>query len=184
MDDNPPYDPRILANLILSIRDGIGILTTQLEIQKLSFFCHADWLRKTKEPLVGGYFEAWKHGPVHPTLYREFKCYGDRPIDKLASSTDLLTGKRTSLPQMRNTHARQAVYATVSALSAYDGPQLVGLSHKRGGAWDRTVNKGRTDIVLGMRIEDRVILESDRIRPVSTEPERFSEDEISPFASD
>lgn len=33
-------------------------------------------------------FEAWIHGPVLPSLYEEFKQYGARPIDRMATSEE------------------------------------------------------------------------------------------------
>lgn len=182
-----PYDPRQLANLILQVRDGLGIRTTQLEVQKLSFFCHGGWLTKGRGPFVSGYFEAWQHGPVHPTLYREFKRFGSNPITEVAMRKDLLTGTRVPLQQIEDFEARRHVYEVVSSLSGLSAGQLVERSHAKGGPWDQVVNKSRTDIAFGMRIDNDTIQRLIRFIPVREEPasNRSSpHDEISRFASD
>ena len=63
------YDPRVVANLILDIRDELNLETTNLELQKLLYFSHAFSLNRFDVPLVSGFFEAWKNGPVNPAVY-------------------------------------------------------------------------------------------------------------------
>ncbi len=66
------YDPRAIANLMLNEAERRGIRISNLALQKLLYFAQGIYLTQNKRPLVSGYFEAWKHGPMHPAVYRAF----------------------------------------------------------------------------------------------------------------
>lgn len=164
MGDEVPYDARSIANHVLNIRDFIGLTTTQLDLQKIVFFCHSAYLHRTRGPLVKGYFEAWQHGPVHATIYRDFKVSGDKPISHRARKKDLVTGNSTDFPDITDTEVKRHLHEHVSALSALSTWQLVERSHAPRGPWAKTVYKGRTDVAFGLRIDDATILECHRFQ--------------------
>jgi uncharacterized phage-associated protein len=74
------YDSREIANGMLDEGDRLLQPVTHLALQKLLYFAHALFLIERKRPLVSGYFEAWKNGPVHPAAYEAFKTAGRAPI--------------------------------------------------------------------------------------------------------
>ena len=80
MSGSSSCDPRSVANLLLDIADEQRLPITNLTLQKLLYFAHALFLIKTRQPLVSGYFEAWRYGPVHPLVYRAFRSAADKPI--------------------------------------------------------------------------------------------------------
>lgn len=49
---------------------------TPLKLQKLLYYAQAWYLVFKNEPLFGDKIEAWVHGPVIPSIYREYKQYG------------------------------------------------------------------------------------------------------------
>lgn len=53
---------------------------TQLKLQKLCAYAQGYCLALTGKPLFNENIEAWKHGPVIPSLYRQFKAYGRKPV--------------------------------------------------------------------------------------------------------
>lgn len=57
---------------------GEGI--TNLKIQKLVYYAQGVYLAIYGTPLFQESIEAWKHGPVVPSLYHEYKCFGDNAI--------------------------------------------------------------------------------------------------------
>ena len=62
-----------------------GWTLTNLQMQKMSYIAHMFYLGETDgTPLVGGTFEAWDYGPVHPVLYHALKRYGAEPVDPKA----------------------------------------------------------------------------------------------------
>jgi uncharacterized phage-associated protein len=152
------YDARIVANFVLTTRNLIRMRTTQIELQKLLYFCHESYLIKNRARLVSGYFEAWTHGPVHPDVYQSFKYFKGLPITDLACHRDLFTGKVKELPSLSDPQACRHVAETVTRLSGLNARQLVELSHLEGGPWHYVVESAKTGVALGLRITDDVIL--------------------------
>jgi uncharacterized phage-associated protein len=93
------YDPRSICNLILNEAVEAGRAISNLALQKLLYFAHGLHLVETKHPLVTGFFEAWKYGPVHPIAYGAFKKAGANPILFRASIRDPFTQASIPLPE-------------------------------------------------------------------------------------
>jgi uncharacterized phage-associated protein len=81
-------DAKGLANLLLDWGDADGVEISPMKLQKLVFFLHADFLVKHGRALIKQEFEAWNHGPVIPSLYREFKSFKDKAIRARAQAFD------------------------------------------------------------------------------------------------
>lgn len=151
-----PADPRGVCNAMLDAAHGP---VTNLALQKLLYFAHGLYLMETRFPLVSGYFEAWKFGPVHPAAYAAFKAAGDRPIDFRADSIDPLTGARRSLPAINDAAATDVIRRVMASYGRMTPGRLVEISHARGSPWSVVVDTGRSGVSFGMRIPDSVILE-------------------------
>lgn len=161
------FDPRAIANLILDTAEERKLNLTNLSLQKLVYFAHGISLTRYKKPLVSGYFEAWQFGPVHPLIYKEFKDCGKYPINKRATSQDLLTGETTVVK------IKPTKLLTIIIDSLFDGfaqlpaSRLVDISHARGGPWYQAVDKDRTNIAFNPRISDKLIEQYFRFHLVS-----------------
>ena len=164
--DRRPQDYRSVANYILLVRRHFGLSTSNLEIQKLAFFCYANFAIKRNEKLFDGYFEAWEHGPVHPPLYKEFKRYGKGPIPELIKGTDIVTGATRTIRPPSDTDVRSHVAEVILSLKGLSAWQLRDLSHRPGGAWDRVYNSAKVNLASSIVIPDSVIRE-DRNRHIS-----------------
>ena len=81
----PPYSPGTVANEFLerAVRDG-GPSVTPMQLQKLVYIAHGWHLATASRPLIDEPIEAWKYGPVVPSLFHEFKRFGGAEITKLA----------------------------------------------------------------------------------------------------
>ena len=88
----PAYDGRAIANFVLDFCDRSGRRITHIPLQKVIYFCHVWSLIDLGRPLVRHKFEAWEFGPVLPYLYREFKKFGDAPINSRAIQIDPIDG--------------------------------------------------------------------------------------------
>lgn len=150
------YDSRIVANTILDIRDGLNLSTTNLELQKLLYFCHAFNLNRYGQPLVSGVFEAWKNGPVNPAVYRAFKDFVGNPITKRAMKRDYRQNKYVELKNDIPENTIDKIHDDVKSLSKLSAWELVDLSHAPNGPWDFVVEKSKNGIVAGMRITDEI----------------------------
>ena len=70
-----------VAEYFLSLQDeDAGDLISNLKLQKLVYYAQGCHLALYDEPLFEDRIEAWVHGPVVPSLYREYKTYGAAPI--------------------------------------------------------------------------------------------------------
>lgn len=152
------FNPRVVANYIIKTRNHLGRDTTNLELQKLLFFAHSNYLLGVGQRLVSGYFEAWQYGPVHPVVYKSFSQFGGQPILSYAEQRDPFTKCITDLPDLKGTMAKESITATVANLSKLTAGQLVDLSHRESGAWYETVQMANAGHVLGMRITNETII--------------------------
>lgn len=72
---------RDVANYFLSLIDPEeGEMISNLKMQKLVYYAQGFHLALTGKPLFQESIEAWRYGPVVPTLYRELKVNADGPI--------------------------------------------------------------------------------------------------------
>lgn len=115
-----------------------GWSLSNLEMQKLLYLSHMIHLGTHDKPLVGGHFEAWDLGPVHPVLYHEAKVFGARPVRNIFRSV--------SDPQDGTECA--TLNGTMGELSRLTGPQLVSITHWEDGAWARNYVPGERGIVI------------------------------------
>ncbi len=65
------YNPIELARYILAKQGSIS----NMKLQKLLFYVESVFMATTNKSLFEEDFEAWRHGPVIPSVYHEFKKY-------------------------------------------------------------------------------------------------------------
>ena len=169
--NQPAHDPRGAANLLLDLADTRGLGITNLALQKLLYFAHAYHLVTHRRGLVGGHFEAWQYGPVHPLVYKSFKQAGDQPIRDRAVGLDLIARREVLIRPPVDPFARDTINLVLDRLGHLSAGRLIELSHAKDGPWDFVVKKSKRTSGLGLRISDDVIRERFyRIGPVRSEP--------------
>lgn|GEM_PF-952143 len=151
------YDVRAIANLILDLADEGGRKLTNMQINKVVYFVHADYLAAFGVPLVSAKIEAWEHGPVFRELYHEFKKFGDLPIAARSSVVDPRTGIRGPANASLEPPTRAFVEDAARKYSSMTASALRSLSHVDGGPWDQVWNHV-TSTQATMRISDEAIL--------------------------
>ncbi|WP_159866320.1 Panacea domain-containing protein [Novosphingobium sp. 9U] len=130
-----PYDIKGLANLLLDWADAESITMTPMKLQKLLYFCHADYLRAMGKPLVRQDFEAWDYGPVEPSVFAEFKSSSKSPIKTRAMQFVPATGERVlAEPKVDDSDLKllRSLYNIYKHASA---TALSDLSHETRGPW-------------------------------------------------
>lgn len=65
------YNPTDFARYILAKSGSIS----NMKLQKLMFYTESVFMAVTNKSLFHEDYEAWKHGPVLPSVYHEFKKY-------------------------------------------------------------------------------------------------------------
>ena len=110
---------------------GAKIELTNLKLNKLVYYAQVESLRQSNTVLFDDAVEAWQYGPVVPDVYRTFKQFGRAPIMS-APLTPHLKGYAIAIVRY--------VADTYGAMTAFD---LVSLSHRPGGAWNRVYDPNK-----------------------------------------
>ena len=107
---------------------------SNLELQKIIYFIVLKHYKQAGEYLLDEDFEAWIFGAVIPNLYLKYKSYGANSIDKTSEKIEI------------EESIRNEIDFVLSKISNYNYWDLVGILHKRGGAWYATYNKAKGKI--------------------------------------
>lgn len=123
-----------------------------MEVIKLTYISHGYNLAIFNKPLISHQVEAWKYGPVIPSLYHTLKRFGGNDIDGLqfidrtneTSSMFLKEEYKELLDSGSET--LELLEVTWNLYKNLSGSQLSNLTHKPNTPWDKTwnVNKGHT----------------------------------------
>ena len=80
-----PYKAKAVANFFLDCASAEKKKLDPMKLQKLLYVAHGWHLALDNEPLIDERVEAWRYGPVIPSLYHEFKGVGSGPIEGYAT---------------------------------------------------------------------------------------------------
>jgi len=113
---------------------------SHLKLQKLVYISHGWHLGIYDTPLVEDELtEAWRHGPVFPSLYYSCKKFGSKPIDKLVKDVDEKDGVPVLVvPKIcdpRKINLLCGVWKGYGHLTGFD---LSELTHRDGTPWFNT----------------------------------------------
>lgn len=80
--DQPPFAASLVAKWFIRHAQALADQDLDnLKLQKLLFLAQARTLSEQGVPLLRERVEAWRHGPVVQTVYREYCDFDDRPIE-------------------------------------------------------------------------------------------------------
>jgi len=123
---------------------------TNLALQKILYIAHMIYFGRKNEPLIRRRFEAWDYGPVEPQLYRRVRAFGADSIQDVFSTEE----------SIKDTPEAKMLQEACDALLPLRPGQLVALTHRKGGAWEKNYIPG----VRGIKIPDADILDEYRVR--------------------
>lgn len=115
-----------------------GIDLTPMKLIKLAYIAHGWYLGLNGDSLINESVQAWKYGPVIPSIYQEFRPYGNSKIDKLAYKYDEQMKVFIPLP---NEDKNEFLNKIWDVYKQYNGLQLSTLTHQEGTPWDIVWNK-------------------------------------------
>ena len=118
--------PRVVAEQILWLRRAVE--STPMHVLKLVYISHGWMLGLYGRSLINEPAEAWRYGPVVPSIYYRYRSFrGDpittEPVDRSAEFDD---EQRDVIQQVHS------IYGTFTAM------QLSALTHKPDTPWDTT----------------------------------------------
>lgn len=140
----------------LAIDEGKSI--TPMKLQKLIYFAHGIHLAMNEKPLISETIEAWKYGPVIPTVYHSFKAFGNNSIPDspfyAVSVKDFVEDSITRLDNSTKIFLKQ-VWDIYKKFSAF---QLSELTHVKDAPWSQVVvQNGGGSVFQNLPIQDEVI---------------------------
>ena len=142
--------PRTVAEQILWLRQDVP--TTPMHVLKLAYLSHGWMLGVFGRGLIAEPAEAWRYGPVVPTVYHTYKSFRGDPIDVPPPdrSADLDESQHALLG------------AVLRAYRGYSAWDLSAITHQPGTPWHEVYNGGRgegaiiPDSVIGRHYAERV----------------------------
>jgi uncharacterized phage-associated protein len=74
------YTALQIANAFLDRAKKDGKPLTNMKLQKLLYFAQGHSYGLRDKRLIEDDCQAWQYGPVYPSVYRAFSCFGAGPI--------------------------------------------------------------------------------------------------------
>ena len=145
------YSALWVADYITAI--GKGMLTP-LHVLKMTYMSHGYTWGIAEHRLISDKVEAWKYGPVYPTVYEALSHYGDNPAQSLhycgtlLSSEDKVKERIKHLGSAFTPSEKEVIDSVVNMYKDWTGGQLIALMHRKGTPWRRHYIKDYTGIVI------------------------------------
>jgi uncharacterized phage-associated protein len=144
-----PYPAVAIANEFIRLAQNAGRPLTPMKIQRLVYFAHGWYLGLTGRPLINEPVEAWKFGPVIPSLYRKLKRYNGEFVTHPITDEDIwgdsfgpYETNEFSIDDgpdpEENTLAKKFVKKVWDVYGSFSAVQLSNLTHAKDSPWDRT----------------------------------------------
>jgi uncharacterized phage-associated protein len=156
-----PFSAKAVANEFLRLAKDEGRTLTPMQLLKLVYFAYGWYWAIANKRLLDERVEAWKYGPVVPSIYHEFKRFGNEPIREFATEMNVVheDGKVKFIleePELQGGDAESAKQLIRRVWDVYKGYSAIDLSrmtHEPGTPWDTTPDKD----VKGTDIDDTKI---------------------------
>lgn len=141
------YDASTVANRFIELAAAQNKKLTPMQLIKLSYIAHGFSLAIHKRPLLDESVQAWKYGPVIPSLYKRLKRYGSSAVTEQVKVWGFGT------PEQLADDDRQLIDAVYEKYGTLSGVQLSHLTHRPGTPWAETYEPN----VYGADIDNAVI---------------------------
>jgi uncharacterized phage-associated protein len=151
-----PYPAAAIANEFLRLARESNRALSPMKVQKLVYFAHGWYLAFTGKPLLNEPVEAWKFGPVIPSLYQTLKRYGSESVTTPLAEWEW-RGLNAQLKECsiddgpdpaENEQAKRIVKRIWDVYGNFTAVQLSNLTHFEHGPWNQTPNKNRQHTVI------------------------------------
>lgn len=113
-------------------------LVTNLKLNKLLYYVYGVNLVFNDGERISESPQAWKYGPVFPTVYHEFKRFGAGSI----------TEGKSGIEDIGNPMVKLAADKVFEHYFGMEGYQLVSLTHKPGSPWAQTYKRFKKDVTI------------------------------------
>ena len=135
------HNPITIANYFIGLSQQKGGITL-LQLLKLSYIAHGFKLAFFDNPLANEYAEAWKYGPVFPSIYHEFKAKIN-PIIKKANTFDMTKQELIVWESNFTENEKEVMDGVYRSYGSLEGWQLSSLTHAPDTPWATAWKQGK-----------------------------------------
>jgi len=127
---------------------------TNLKLQKLLYFAYGVHLSLFNEKLFNDEIQAWKLGPVIPSVYKEFKDHGKNPIgvsSRAAILKDDDSGEveTPAINEMTEENKAKSLFISCASYGEKSAWDLVDMLHNgESSAWKKHYDKNKRGIII------------------------------------
>ncbi len=144
------YNALGVANELIDLADNDGVELTLLKLVKLTYLSYAFGLvLAPREPMIDPRFdkvEAWRYGPVIPSVYHSFKHRRDEPIRREDMAVAMVgeDGGRCEFatPRIEGDRALRTIKFVWKRYRGVSAGQLVDILHLDGTPWRQSYIPG------------------------------------------
>lgn len=143
------YTPQHVANFMLDKAENDEIPITPLKLVKLVYIAFGWHIALTGKALFDEPIQAWKHGPVIPSIYHEFKHYKNSPISSRSETIDLDTWEAIIPRIPRDDKTANLILSKVwAAYKRFTAWSLREKTHENDGPWSKVYKSGVSGITI------------------------------------
>ena len=148
------HNPIAIANHFIDLsQEGL----TLMQLLKLSYISHGFTLTLLDKPLADEYAEAWKFGPVFPSIYHEFKYEKPGPIKEQAKRANMMNNRLENFVSNFDKNEKIIMKFTYKEYGKLDGWKLSAITHAKETPWYKAWKKGQH--IRGFSISNEEIKE-------------------------
>lgn len=136
-----PQSPLAIANYFIRKAAEANIPLSPMKLIKLVYIAHGWYLALAGKPLLREPIEAWKYGPVIPSLYHSFKAYGNNPLPLIAA-TD------TTISDNEHEDIRRLLDRVWESYSKFTPLQLSTITHQSDTPWSQVYDPRQRHTVI------------------------------------
>ena len=142
------YTPLAIANELIGLAAVEGV--THMQLQKLVYIVHGNWLRGHDIPCVDENPQVWQYGPVFGSLYHKLK---DHKNDPITSPVD------EEFVDENDREVKELVKRVWAKFRTWSGPKLSDVTHRPGSPWHEVAKRFDFQVPRGTGIPAEEIKE-------------------------
>ncbi len=145
-----------MANYFIDLAAANNEEIKPLRLMKLIYIAHGYMLAILDRSVLNDRFdkvEAWRYGPVIPSVYHSFKIYGNSPIAKKTTIFTDETNRQGDMtycivmPNLEDKEARNVCQFVYKRYSNFTDWEIVEFLHKPESPWGLVYEEGKNNVI-------------------------------------
>lgn len=145
--------PIAVSNEFIELAGQVGL--THMQIQKLVYLAHEEWLKEKNTPFLSENPQVWQFGPVFADLYHQLKHYKKALIKEPIQVFDFI-------PKVDDQDVKQKIASVWEKYKGKSGVYLSDLTHMPGTPWRNIAKKYNFSVPYGLEITPKDIISAVR----------------------